>query len=107
MSNIELCHGSSRGLSRHVGRTLVRIDGNNSIRRAEVVAEADLMSDKIEAIGQVTGRALQTIALVSQMEQKLALSVPSASGRLAAIADASAITMTGLVAGAACTLKRI
>lgn len=105
MTSIEQYRGIV--VNHQVSRAIARIEAGGSLRQARVDVERNLIADKIEAIGQVTGRALQTAALVSQMEQQLALSVPSASGRLAAIADASALTMTGIISDAACTLRRI
>lgn len=92
---------------RQVGRAVSRVENDGVVRRTRIDVERDVVTDKIEAIGQITGRALQTAALVSQMEQQLALTVPAASGRLAVIADASAITMTSLISDAACTLRRL
>jgi hypothetical protein len=50
---------------------------------------------------------MQDAALLSSLEQQLALSVPAASGRLAAIADVAAFALTEVVADTPSMLRRI
>jgi hypothetical protein len=94
-------------LATRSGRQLARIDAMTAIREAHIEAEAQILAAKTDAANYVGGRAMQNVALLSQMEQHLALAVPQASGRLAAIADMTALTMSGIVSDAACRLRRI
>lgn len=103
----DLVRSSSPGtLSWRVSRGLARLEDHSLLGRAEIETAASLQAAKADALGAVAGRAMQDVALLSQMEQQLAQTVPLASGRLAAIADAAALSMTGIVADTACRLRR-
>jgi hypothetical protein len=56
-------------------------------------ARAEIEDAKVNAIAAVGMRAMQDVALLSQVEQSLAQTVPQASGRLATIADLAALSM--------------
>jgi hypothetical protein len=71
-----------------------------------VEAEAEVQVATVDAMSYVGRRAMQDVALVSQLEQQLALAVPMASGRLAAIADVTALALTDVVADTARKLRR-
>jgi hypothetical protein len=68
-------------------------------------AETDLQAATVDALSYVSRRALQDVALLSQMEQQLATTVPMASGRLAAIADITAMGLSSVVADTAHKLR--
>lgn len=97
---------ATRG-SRQVDRTVARIEATGSLRLARVDSEAEVMASKTDAVNYVGGRAMQNVALLSQMEQTLAQAIPMASGRLATIGDITAIAMSGIVSDTACRLRRI
>lgn len=92
-----------RRLDRAVGRVEERAD----ICRALIDEEAETLAVKADALGYIGGRAMQTAALISQMEQQLSTAVPMASGRVASIADITALALSGLVADGAARLRRI
>jgi hypothetical protein len=112
MSNIQpyspsggLSTFSSRN-SRTVGRELSRIGAVSSMQLARVEAAAELQAATIDAVAFVGRKALQDVAMLSQIETQLAQAVPHASGRLAAIADLTAIAMSEVVADTARSLRR-
>lgn len=82
-------------------RTLVRLSGQTTVARALVDARAEVEAAKLDAVGAVAARAMQDVALISQVEQSLAQTVPHASGRLAVIADLAALSMVDVVASTA------
>lgn len=69
-------------------------------------ARAELEAAKIDGGTVVASKALQDVALVSQIEQSLAQTVPHASGRLATVADLAALSMADVVASAARQISR-
>jgi hypothetical protein len=100
VSNIQP-YSSSASLSLRASRGLARLSDQTTLGRAIVEARAEVQAAKVDAIGAVAGRAMQDVALISQMEQSLAQMVPHASGRLATIADLAAIQMADVVASTA------
>lgn len=93
--------------SRQVGRAVTRIQGGGSVRLARVEAEAEIKAATVEAVTYVGRRAMQSVALLSQLEQQLAQTVPMASGRLAAIGDIAALSMGEVVADTVRCLRRL
>lgn len=79
------------------GRALSRIVSRAELQVASLAAEAHVESAKLDAIDQVTQRALQGTALVAQLESQLAEAVPSAAFRLAQIGQAHTLAMVGEV----------
>lgn len=106
MSSALVHQAATTLLSRHVSRGLTRLEDHALLGRAQIEAVASIQAAKADALGAVAGRALQDVALLSQMEQQLAQTVPLASGRLAAIADVAAISLTSVVTDTACRLRR-
>ncbi len=106
MSSDLLRYSSAPGPSRRVARDLARLDDQAQLTGAQIEAAAEIQARKADAVGAVAGRALQDVALLSQMEQQLAQTVPLASGRLAAIADTAALAMTQIVSETVCRLRR-
>ena len=104
MSMIEPYGGSS--LARRRSRAVARVDAGNEVRLARLDAEAEVQAAPADAVTYVGRRAMQDVALLSQLEQQLALAVPMASGRLAAIADVAALALTDVVADTARRLRR-
>lgn len=80
------------------GRALSRLSNGTTLAVATVQSRAEVEARKIDAVSAVAAKAMQDVALLSQMEQSLALAVPQASGRLATIADLAAVSMAGIVA---------
>jgi hypothetical protein len=108
MSDIQLYRSS--GLSprdvRRAGQELARLDRQTDYSVAKIEAAAEVQARRADAIGAVAGRALQDVALLSQMEQQLAQTVPMASGRLAVIADSAALALADVVQDSAYRLRR-
>lgn len=99
MSNIQ----PFRGLlpASRAGRSLNRLSDQTTIGVALIQAKAELEAGKVDGIATVSSKAMQDIALLSRMEQSLAQAVPHASGRLAVIADLTAMAMADVVSSAA------
>lgn len=92
--------------SARTNRALSRISGDTTIAVATTQAKAEVEAAKVDGISCVAAKAMQDVALLSQMEQALATAVPHASGRLAAVADLAAISVAGVVANAASRIGR-
>ncbi len=110
MPNIEPYHGGGGNLiprPSRLGRELSRIDGAQQVRAARIEAEADVLATKVQAVGYVASKALQTAALVSQLEQQLAQTVPIATSRLEAIGNMAALAMNEVVADTPHLLRRV
>ncbi|WP_460827934.1 hypothetical protein, partial [Nostocoides australiense] len=71
-----------------------------------IQAKAEVEAAKVDGVSAVAAKAMQDVALLSQMEQSLAQAVPHASGRLATVADLAAISIAGVVADAARRIGR-
>ncbi len=84
-----------------VTRALSRLSDDTSVTTARTMARAELEAVKVDAVATVAAKAMSDVALLSQMEQSLAQTVPHASGRLATIADLAAISMAEVVASTA------
>src|SRR5690349_13088423 len=104
MSNIERYRGGV--MPSRAARAIARIETTTSIEGAVINARAELEMVKLDNVAAVAGQAMRDVALVSQLEQSLAQSVPHASGRLAAIADMAALSMSDVVANSARRISR-
>lgn len=87
-------------------RTLARLSHETGVSVAVAQSKAEVEAAKIDGVATVAAKAMQDVALLSQMEQSLAQAVPHASGRLATIADLAAISMAGIVADSARRIGR-
>ena len=72
---------------RRTSRVISRVASGGQIRQAQVEVEADVTAAKIDAITGATGLGLGAVAKVAQAEQALMQNFPTASGRLAFIAE--------------------
>lgn len=104
MSNLERYTGGA--LPSRASRSIRRIETNTSIENAVINSRAEIEMVKLDNVAAIAGQAMRDVALVSQLEQSLAQTVPHASGRLAAIADMSALSMSDVVANAARRISR-
>ncbi len=107
MSNIEIYGSTNRGVSRQVGRSLARIDGQTSVQIARVQGQADVQAAQVDAVAAVAQRAMQGVAFVSQIEQQLGQAVPLAVTRLQAIGDLAALSMGQVVTDTVTKLRRL
>ena len=87
-------------------RTLSRLSTDTTISTAVIHAKAEVEAAKVDAFSAVAAKAMQDVALLSQMEQSLTQAVPHASGRLATVADLAALSIAGAVADAARRIGR-
>lgn len=87
-------------------RTVARLATDVTISTAVVQAKAEVEATVVDALSALTLKAMQDVALISQVEQSLAQTVPHASGRLATIADLAAVQIASVVANSASRLRR-
>lgn len=87
-------------------RALTRVSTDTTISTAVILAKAEVEAAKVDGVSAVAAKAMQDVALLSQVEQSLAQTVPHASGRLATVADLAAISIAGVVADAARRIGR-
>jgi len=64
---------------------------------ARIEAAADIQAVRADAVTYAGKRAMHDAALLTRLEQQLALMVPMASGRLQAIADITALALAEVV----------
>lgn len=93
-----------RSADRSVDRFIARVDGNARQELAIIEAQVDLQSARVHAVGYIGKQAMQSVAMVSQLEGQLAELVPLATTRLQAIADMTTLATAEVVAG---TLRKI
>ena len=94
-------------IARVLGRELSAIQASTAVDLARIEAAVQRRETATDGITAIAARAMQHVALVSQSEQSLALIVPQASGRLAAVADAHALAMAAVVMDTARALGRL
>jgi hypothetical protein len=82
---------------RTVGRELSKLDGRGRLELARIDQEADLQAERLSALAYVGKRAMQDIALLSQLEIQLSALVPAATPRLQGIGDMTALAMADVV----------
>lgn len=111
MSNIELFNPAGGVLAgrqtKALARSLANIQHGSALQVARIEAAVQGREAVADGVTAVTARAMQHVAVVSQAEQSMAQTVPHASGRLAAVADAHALAMTAIVMDTARALGRL
>lgn len=100
-------YGLSTRSSRDLGRALSQVQASTAVDVARIDAAAQRHEAVADGVTSVTARAMQHVAVVAQAEQQMVLATPAASGRLAALADAHALAMTGIVMDTARALGRL
>ena len=70
------------GRARQTARDLAAIDHGTNIITARIAAASEIQQVKVDAVARTGAYAMQQVALVSQMQQQLALAAPAASGDL-------------------------
>jgi hypothetical protein len=99
MSEIERYR--QRGSMNRVHREFARIADRADIECVITQAKAEIEVAKLDGLQAIAGRAMQGVALVSQLEQQLAQTVPIAASRLQAIGDIHALATADVTASAA------
>lgn len=79
------------------GRAMRSLVARTELEVAGMVAEAHVADAEIDAIDQVTQRAMQGVTMIAQLEGQLNAAVPAASFRLAQIGQAHANAMANEV----------
>lgn len=87
----------SGGLSRREAKQLGQLQAQSRYGLAQIEATADLQAAKTDGVAYVGRRAMQNVALLSQLEVQLAQTVPAAVSRLQAIADITAMGLSEVV----------
>jgi len=105
MSNIQPYRPSTLE-TRRVNKGLARLAVDTGLTIAGTEAKAEIEAAVIDGIAYVGQRAMQDVALLTQMEQQLASAVPLATSRLQAIGDMTALSMADVVAGTSRRLGR-
>jgi hypothetical protein len=74
------------------------------MKLAQIEQQADVQTARVQGVAYVGRQALHAAAMVSETEQQLARMIPEASGRLAAIADITALGLAEIVTD---TVRRV
>lgn len=69
-------------LARQASRQIAGIERSADVRRTAIATAAEVQQEKVAAIARTGGYAMQQAALVTNMQQQLALAAPAASGDL-------------------------
>ena len=93
-------------LSRQTASDLAMIDHSTEIRSTRVAAAGELQQARIDAVARTGAYALQQVALVSQMQQQLALAAPAASGDLDFIKTMTVVGIGQIVADTSRAVNR-
>lgn len=105
MANIiPAASGAIERQSRYAGRTLSRLDTQTDIEVAKIDQAAEIQATRASAVGYVAKRAMQEVAMLSQMEAQLSMLVPLAVSRLQAIGDIAAMSQAEVVSQ---TVRRV
>lgn len=106
MSNIQPYSGTgiapvAKAPPRQLTRALSRLSQSTDLAIATVNAQADIEAAQLDGLQMLAGRAMQGVAMVSQLEQQLSDMVPLAHSRLQAIGDMHAMASADVLAKAA------
>lgn len=85
-------------------RFVARMERQTSRELAHIEQRALAQAARVDAVAYVGRRALMETALLTKVEQDLALLVPHASGRLQMISDIATLSMAEVVAD---TVKKL
>lgn len=98
MTNLQQYYASS--ISSRAARELARLRDRTDLALARTTAATEIELGALDGLQLVAGRAMQGVALVSQLEQQLSTAVPIAHSRLQAIGDMHALASADVVASA-------
>lgn len=93
-----------RAESRQLARSLGTMGGQTRLDIARIESAAEVQATRVDAVAYVGKRAMQDVAMLSQLEQQLSALVPIATGRLQAIADMTSLAIAEVVGD---TLRRV
>jgi hypothetical protein len=90
--------------SRYAGRALARLDAETEFGLARIEQACELQAGRVGGVTYVAKRAMQEVALISQLEAQLSMVVPMATSRLQAIGDIAALEAADVVSQ---TVRRV
>ncbi|MBN7550305.1 hypothetical protein DDJ91_12575 [Mycobacteroides abscessus] len=94
-------------MNRRVHREVALIEANLAVRQTAVDAAGELQRAKLGAIASAGGYAIQQAAIVSQIQQQLALACPTASGDLDVLKTLTVMGMGQVVVDTAAKVNRL
>ena len=106
MTSIQPFGTANRGISRQAGRALNRMENATTVEIARVNSRGDVHASKVDVVSDVTQRALQGAAFLTQVEAQLGAAVPMAVSRLEGIANIGALGLSQLVMDTVTDLRR-
>lgn len=104
MNELDIFAGS-RALTHRDQRGLRQGQSTAAVCMAQIHVTAQIQALKVDALTQVGMRGQLAAALLTHVEQQVALSEPAASGRVAAISDATTAALVGVVYDTASRLR--
>jgi len=93
-------------LVRH-DRTLDRIDRETDLQLALVQQRVETETAKVDGALRVAGKAAQGVAVLSQIEQQLTETVPTATSRVAFVVDRTVLEIGEMVTDACYRLRHL
>jgi hypothetical protein len=84
-------------LGRHVTRHLAQIDAGTSVELGRIDSTSEVQAAKVDAVASVGRKAMQDLALLTEMQTQLVATVPNAAKRLAEIAELASAAMSQIV----------
>ncbi len=93
--------GALSAPSRQLSKAMARLGQSTDLTIATVNAQTDIEAAQLDGLQMLAGRAMQGVAMVSQLEQQLSDMVPLAHSRLQAIGDMHAMASADVLARAA------
>ena len=88
-------------------RSLDRIDRQTDIQLALVQQEVETETAKVDGALRVAGKAAQGVAVLSQIEQQLTETVPTATSRVAFVVDRTVLEIGEMVSDACYRLRHL
>ena len=87
----------ARRESRYAGRALARLDTQTELGLAHIDQAAELQAGRVMAVTYVAKKAMQEVALLSQLEVQLSTLCPMAPSRLQALGDMAALEAADVI----------
>lgn len=95
---------TSRTKSKQLARSMGGVSAQTRMDMTRIEAAAEVQATRVDAVTYVGKRALQDVAMMTQLEQQLAGLIPLAAGRLQAIGDMTGLAIAEVVTD---TLRRL
>ncbi|SHH31326.1 hypothetical protein SAMN05443575_3689 [Jatrophihabitans endophyticus] len=92
---------------RRAGRSVSRMQGSGAVRQSRMDVETDVTMNKLDNVTMATGSGMRAVITVAQAQQALEQMMPSASGRLAMLADDHALGVADVLADLRYRARRI